>query len=94
VRDESADVPVVTVADLVAEHGEEGELLLVKLDIEGFERDLFAENIDWIDEVQAIIVEPHDWLFPGQFSSLPMQKALFGRNFELLVLGENLIFVR
>jgi FkbM family methyltransferase len=94
VRDEGADVPVVTIPDLMAEYGEAGELLMVKIDIEGFEKDLFSKNTSWIDDVQAIIVEPHDWLFPGQFSSLPMQKALLDHNFEMLVLGENLIFVR
>jgi hypothetical protein len=66
----------------------------VKVDIEGFEADLFASNTDWLDDVSVVIVEPHDWLLPGRGTSLSFQLELARRAFEVLVSGENLVYVR
>lgn len=52
-------LPIVTVADLQSKVSE-GELLIVKVDIEGFELDLFSQNTDWIAQAFTIIVEPYD----------------------------------
>ena len=35
--------------------------LLIKIDIEGFEENLFSKNFEWIDE-KIIIIELHDWI--------------------------------
>ena len=72
----------------------DGELFIVKVDIEGFEKDLFAANTEWIDQAFAIYLEPHDWLFPGEKTSRNFQKELAKRDFELFINRENLIFVR
>ena len=88
----SALVPVVTIPELV-DHTTQ-QLFIVKVDIEGFEADLFGSNLDWIDEVACLFVEPHDWLLPEERSSQSLQRALLGRGFDLLVIGENLAFVR
>ena len=85
-------VRICTIAD--AEKAADGDLFLVKIDIEGFEDDLFASNTEWIERAQAIIIETHDWMLPGRYSSRTMQQALFPEGFELLLHGENLIFVR
>lgn len=72
-----------------------GVLLLVKIDIEGFEEDLFSENLEWINETFAIIIEPHDWLFPGKQISRNFQSALGTGDFEIFLNGgENLVYVR
>ena len=84
---------VVTVNDAVKTVAD-GELFIVKVDIEGFERDLFSTNIDWLDDAFMVIIEPHDWMLPGQRSSGPFQKAMGSRDFELFISGENLIYVR
>lgn len=93
-RSDAGAVPVVTVPQLVDEAGPDGVPFLVKVDIEGFEDDLFAENLGWIDQVTMLIVEPHDWLFPGRATSAHLQRVLAERGFELLISRENLIFVR
>lgn len=87
-----AGAPVVTVSDCVATV-ERGALLIAKIDIEGFEADLFSANTDWIDEAAVIFVELHDWMRSHARSSLPVQKAMFTRERELLICGENLVFV-
>ena len=87
-------VAIYTVPDIFAMAGPNRALLLVKVDIEGFEAELFEENTQWISETFAIFVEPHDWLFPGRKTSQSMQESLFGIGFELLVQHENIMLVR
>jgi FkbM family methyltransferase len=87
-------VAVVTVPELVARCGEGAELFIVKVDIEGFESDLFAANLEWLDQAAAVMIEPHDWLLPGSGTSTDFQKAMAERGFDLLISGENLLYVR
>jgi FkbM family methyltransferase len=86
-------LPVVTVADAFAASGGD-EPFIVKVDIEGFESDLFASNLDWLEKTYAVIIEPHDWLFPGKLTSRNFQKALSEHPFEMFIKGENLFYVR
>lgn len=90
----SGETPILTVADAVALAGPATELLIAKVDIEGFEADLFAHNLDWIDGISALLIELHDWMLPGQHSSASLQRAMFNRGFEMLVRGECVFFVR
>jgi FkbM family methyltransferase len=69
-------------------------LLIVKIDIEGFESDLFSPNTEWLDEASMVMVETHDWMFPGQFKSHSLQRSMADRNFEMLLNGENIFYVR
>lgn len=57
-------VDAVDVASLMEQFGIE-RLDLLKMDIEGGEQAVFGECADWIDRVEAIIVEVHDRLVPG-----------------------------
>ncbi len=92
VRSEDVNgIEVVTIPQFVASV-EGGSLFVVKIDIEGFEQDLFAGNLDWIDQAAVIIIEPHDWMRPGKGTSFALQKAMGDRRFELLVSGENLLY--
>lgn len=91
-RRAEAGLPVVTVAQAVASIAD-GVLFQVKVDIEGFEADLFAANTGWLDEVEAVYLEPHDWMMPGAGTSLSFQRAMARRAFAMLLKGENLIYV-
>jgi FkbM family methyltransferase len=86
-------VKIVTVDDAFAASGGD-EPFIVKIDIEGFERDLFASNLDWLDRAYVVFVEPHDWMFPGERSSGPVQQAMAQRSFEMFIAGDTLAFVR
>lgn len=85
--------PLVTVSE-ACRSVTNGALFIVKVDIEGFEKDLFSGNVDWLDEAEMVIIEPHDWMLPGERSSGPFQQAMGSRSFELFISGENLIYVR
>jgi FkbM family methyltransferase len=84
-------IDVVTIPQLAASVAN-GALFIVKIDIEGFESDLFTSNLGWIDEAQVIIVEVHDWMLPGKGTSRALQQAMGTRNFEMVLSGENLIY--
>jgi FkbM family methyltransferase len=43
---------------------------LLKVDIEGSEKALFSSGHAFLNEFPIILMEPHDWLFPGQGTSL------------------------
>lgn len=94
-RTERADhgTPVVTVADITARHPN-STLLLVKIDIEGFESDLFSSNLEWVEQATAIVIEPHDWMMPERGTSRTLQQALMQGDRDILILGENLAFVK
>ena len=55
-----SEFTTVTMADLVAMSG--GRIDLLKLDIEGAECGLFANDPTCLDDVDLLIVELHDWL--------------------------------
>jgi FkbM family methyltransferase len=88
---DEGSVEICTVPDLVATV-DKGELFIVKIDIEGFESDLFSTNTAWIRDATVIVIEPHDWMLPGQKSSSSFQKALAQHDFEVVLSGENLMY--
>jgi FkbM family methyltransferase len=56
---------------------------LLKIDIEGAEKNLFDGDTDPINRFPLIILEPHDWLMPGQHTSQEFFRfhAAAGREF-------------
>jgi FkbM family methyltransferase len=66
---------------------------IFKIDIEGFERDLFSKNTDWVSRPDVIIVEPHDWLLHGKQTSAGFQKALGDIGSGLFLQGQNLVYI-
>ena len=89
----SAGVPIVRIDECVS-RVHKGILFAVKLDIEGFEDDLFAANTGWLDEAKLVYIEPHDHLFPERGSSTNFQAEMGWRNFDVLIRGENLVYIR
>ena len=88
-----AGVPILTMADALAKV-DRGDLFIAKIDIEGFESDLFSQNLDWIDRTDVIVIEPHDFMLPDRHTSRALQRAMGQRNFDLFIRGENLVYLR
>ena len=93
-RSSDGDIAICTVNDIVTNHQHECDLFLVKIDIEGFESDLFSANVEWVRDAKIIFIEPHDWLLPGQATSRNFQRVLAEHEFDLIVSGENLLYIR
>jgi len=84
-------LPAVTVEDLMARLGIE-QLDLLKMDIEGSEREVLGASAPWIDRVNAIVVELHDRIQPGCRDAL--ETAVAGKPFVRHTSGEHEVLVR
>jgi FkbM family methyltransferase len=51
---------------------------IVKIDIEGGEKALFADNVDWLGRVDTLIIELHDRFKPGCRDAFLKAAARFG----------------
>jgi FkbM family methyltransferase len=83
-------VPSINIKKILELYAGKAELLIVKVDIEGAEADLFAENCSWMDVFPCIIIELHDWMLPRERSSSNFLKQVASRNFDFLHRGENI----
>lgn len=75
----------VSVSDLLAERCVDSVDIL-KIDIEGAEREVFSASAEWIDRARTIFVECHDRFKPGCVSAV--QQACAGRTTRYLLSGE------
>lgn len=91
--DSNSGIAVTTIPDLLVD-SEEDNLLIVKVDIEGFERDMFSTNIDWIARCFVLIVELHDWMLPNQASSGNFIRAVGQHDRDFLFKGESVFSIR
>ena len=65
---------------------------MVKLDVEGAEEFIFADNYnEWISKTKMIIIELHERMKPGSADSF--WKAIGQHSFSKKQVGENIIFI-
>lgn len=86
-------IPMVTIPSIIKDHPEH-EVFIVKVDIEGFERELFSKNTDWVDQTYLMFVEPHDWMFPKQRTTEPFLHVISKRNRDLILSNDNVISIK
>jgi FkbM family methyltransferase len=69
---------------------------ILKIDIEGAEKELFDDKISWneLDSFQLIIIELHDWMLPSEFTSIPL--FIWASNFkrEIIIRGVNVFLFK
>ncbi len=83
---EGIEVDIVSLRTLLeSKHASTYSPFLLKLDIEGAEQSLFTGPSSVLDKFPLIIMEPHDWLFPGQRTSAAFFRfhAQTGREFAM-----------
>ncbi|RWP92576.1 MAG: FkbM family methyltransferase [Mesorhizobium sp.] len=85
-------VPSVTLRGLLSRLPK-AKLLMLKMDIEGAELEATRDCGKVLKDVPCIIVEPHDFMFPGRGCLTFVYSLLSGRKIDSLVNGENLIFI-
>jgi FkbM family methyltransferase len=66
---------------------------LIKIDIEGAEKDLFSCNLDWISQFSVLIIELHDWMLPGERTSRGFLEAIASLDRDFLFFGENIFSI-
>ena len=62
---------------------------IIKIDIEGFEDNLFKKNTNWVRKTPLIIVEPHDWMLPSKGVFKNFLKTISSQDRDFVINGEN-----
>jgi FkbM family methyltransferase len=65
---------------------------ILKLDIEGAEVAVLRSSAATVKTFPCILIEPHDFLLPGQNSIAALYSILAERRIDTLIKGENLMF--
>jgi FkbM family methyltransferase len=88
------DVPSVTINSLYRRYANNRMVpFIVKIDIEGGEKELFGLNTEWIRETPLLIVELHDWLFPKSGTSGPFLRSIAALDRDFLQRSENIFSI-
>jgi FkbM family methyltransferase len=85
-EDHGTEIPILSVVTILTSKPPSTYApFLLKVDIEGAEKSLFASNTSAINQFPLIILEPHDWLLPGQLTSVEFFRfhAENGREFAM-----------
>jgi len=81
-------IQAITVPDLL-ERFPDCEPLLIKVDVEGAEHNIFRSNTSWVDKVSLLIVELHDWMFPHVGTSANFLERVSRLGCDFVVRGES-----
>ena len=89
----SDETEMVNIDQLLKENND-GSLFIVKVDIEGFEENLFSQNTEWIDDCMLLIIELHDWMLPASANSQNFLQVISHKNRDFVYRGENIFSIR
>lgn len=85
-------IPSKTINQLMEDFGIK-KISILKLDIEGSEREIFEFNYyPWIEKTECIISELHDWIKPG--TSQVFFKTMSNFDWVTYIKGENIICIK
>lgn len=85
-------IKAITLEKILRQYGL-NKIDILKLDIEGSEKELFSNNYDfWIDKVNIIVIELHDKIISGCRESL--YKAIDNKKWNEYKVGEKVILIR
>jgi FkbM family methyltransferase len=91
---EDGAVSMISVDRLIAEHVAAGCVpFIAKVDIEGFESELFSRNTEWADRFPVLIIELHDWMLPGAGSAQNFLRWAASRERDFIYIGENVFSI-
>jgi FkbM family methyltransferase len=93
-RSEEGSIEILAINDLLRRYGPpEFVPFIAKIDIEGFESELFSRNTEWIERFPLLIVELHDWMLPRSASTGPFLRAIAAQDRDFLYFGENVFSI-
>jgi len=84
--------PSRTLQDIFSTIPESAPLIL-KMDIEGSEKETVEAAPDVVRSFPVIMIEPHDFEKPGSSCLSPLYSAISNEPFDTLLSGENIIFL-
>jgi FkbM family methyltransferase len=89
---ERGDVPMLTIDALIGEAAP-AVPFVVKIDIEGFESNLFAANTGWVDRFRVLVIELHDWMLPRQANSQNFLRTVSQYDRDFVYVAENIFSI-
>ncbi len=66
---------------------------IVKIDIEGFENELFSRNVDWVERFPILIIELHDSIFLKHGYSRNFLTVIGKLDRDFIYIGENIFSI-
>lgn len=91
--DPQGSVSFLSVDDVIRQFSDGAEPFLLKMDIEGFESDVFSGDTEWFDQFYVAMIELHDWMLPGAGSSKSFLQTVAPLDRDFLFRGENVFSV-
>ncbi|UPJ51749.1 FkbM family methyltransferase [Bradyrhizobium sp. 200] len=93
-RSSDGTIKIVSVNDLLKTYDAKTYTpFIIKIDIEGFEEELFSKNTEWIDKFPLLIIELHDWMLPKNGNSRNFLRSIAPLNRDFVYHGENIFSV-
>jgi FkbM family methyltransferase len=94
-KSNDGDINIISVNQILKKFAKDNEIpFIIKIDIEGFENELFSKNTEWIDLFPIIIIELHDWLLPKTSNSINFLSSISKQNRDFLYSGENIFSIK
>lgn len=93
--DGSVSVKALTVSDIISAQSKGKKVVpfIAKVDIEGFESDLFEKNVEWIDRFPLLVVELHDWMLPQKRTSQSFLREISKLDRDFVFHGEHVFSI-
>jgi FkbM family methyltransferase len=88
------DVRMVSIDSVLREAGPSKAPFAIKIDIEGFESNLFKQNAGWVDRFAVVIIELHDWMLPHQSCSQNFLKAISQYDRDFVYFNESVFSIK
>ena len=79
-KNEKGDINIISVNSILKNLEEDAIPFIIKIDIEGFENELFSKNTEWIDNFPIIIIELHDWMLTKSSNSSIFLSSISKKN--------------
>lgn len=91
-KEDDTTVRAVSIRDIMEKYQQE-EIDVLKIDIEGSEKELFSSNYEyWLPRTKVLVIEIHDWLMKG--SSKAFFSAMIQYDFSTYYAGEDIVCIR
>lgn len=97
--DQPTGIAITTIDDIIRQLAiDDSEnthvLFMVKVDIEGFEDDLFSSNLGWIADLPLLSIELHDWMLPNEGKSRNFLKAVSEYDRDFVYIEDNVYSIK
>ncbi len=86
---EGGPIKMISVPSLLEEN-KDATPFIIKIDIEGFEKELFSKNTEWVDLFDLLVIELHDWMLPKETNAQNFLKTIAPLNRDFIYRNENI----